>query len=140
VQVDEAMLANKKTIDTKEADTQEAAESVEHHQASDSRSTQGAARCSDRGFASMSSAEYIQLLDWTARQIVPGKRGSTPAEAPPIFERLKLRSETWCELVANFGVYFSLVAGQPERVDNYRSRLRQQRFYLKSQTRQLLSA
>src|SRR5690606_33490428 len=32
------------------------------------------ARCSDKGFLAMSSAEYLELLDWTARQVAPGKR------------------------------------------------------------------
>ena len=34
----------------------------------------------------------MELLDWTARQIVTGKRGATPEDAPPIFERLKIKS------------------------------------------------
>jgi hypothetical protein len=38
----------------------------------------------------MSARDYIELLDWTARIVVSGKRGSTPPDAPPIFERLKL--------------------------------------------------
>ncbi len=33
----------------------------------------------------------MELLDWTARQIVTGKRGATPEDAPPIFERLKIK-------------------------------------------------
>ncbi len=35
-------------------------------------------RCSDKGFLAMSLAEYLELLDWAARQIVDGKRGATP--------------------------------------------------------------
>ena len=97
-------------------------------------------RCSDKGFASMTSADYLQLLDWTARQIVGGKRGSTPADAPPIFARLRIKPEVWCELVANFGILFSLVAGQPHRVDQFRSRRRRSRFHLRASTRELLTA
>lgn len=96
-------------------------------------------RCSDKGFASMSTAEYLQLLDWTARQIVPGKRGSTPMETPPIFARLQISAEAWCEIVSNFGEYFFLVAGQPETVDDYRSRTRGHRFRLKPSTRELFA-
>ncbi|MDX1930221.1 MAG: hypothetical protein SFV81_27080, partial [Pirellulaceae bacterium] len=39
------------------------------------------------------------LLDWTARQVVTGKRGATPEDAPPIFERLKIKPAVWLELV-----------------------------------------
>ena len=30
-------------------------------------------RCSDKGFIAMPTAAYMELLDWTARQIVTGK-------------------------------------------------------------------
>lgn len=96
-------------------------------------------RCSDKGFTSLTAAEYVQLLDWTARQLVPGKVGATPADAPSIFERLHLRRDVWCELVRNFGSYFSLVAGRVQCVDEYRSRTRRQRFHLKRRTRELLA-
>jgi hypothetical protein len=32
-----------------------------------------------------------QLLDWTARQIITGKLGATPKDAPPNFERRKIK-------------------------------------------------
>jgi len=35
-------------------------------------------------------AEYLQLLDWTGRQLKPGKRGAIPKNAPPILDRLNL--------------------------------------------------
>ncbi len=96
-------------------------------------------RCSDKGFAAMTTADYLQLLDWTARQIVPGKRGSTPVDLPPIFQRLQISSEAWCELVRDFEKYFSLVAGMPENVDNYRSRVSQRSFELRPSARDLLA-
>lgn len=52
-------------------------------------------RCSDKGFLRMSTAEYLELLDWTARHLVHGKVGCTPENAPPLFERLKIRPEYW---------------------------------------------
>jgi hypothetical protein len=97
-------------------------------------------RCSDRGFLNMSSADYIELLDWTARCIEPGKCGATPAEAPPIFERLGLgmSAGTWCELVANFGKLFKIVAGKPHVVDAHRGVRRPKRFKLSQRARELL--
>ena len=88
----------------------------------------------------MTAADYLQLLDWTARQVTPGKRGSTPEEAPPIFERLQIKPTAWCELVTNFGTLFSLIAGQPHRVDEYRSRHRRSRFHIPRPTRDLLAS
>jgi hypothetical protein len=35
----------------------------------------GGSRCSDKGFLPLSVPEYLELLDWTARQTVAGKRG-----------------------------------------------------------------
>ncbi len=61
----------------------------------------------------MSTVEYIELLDWLARQIVSGKRGSTPGDVPAVFDRLGLgmSAATFCELVTNFGKLFKIVAG-----------------------------
>jgi hypothetical protein len=97
-------------------------------------------RCSDRGFLKMTTSEYIELLDWTARCIVPGKRGATPEDAPPVFERLGLglSAGTWCELVANFGKLFRLVAGKPHIVEAHRGVVRPKQFKLSQQARELL--
>ena len=96
-------------------------------------------RCSDRGFTSLTEADYLQLLDWSARQIVSGKRGLTPEDIPAIFDRLNLNPEFWCTLISNFGSLFSLVAGKPHRIDEYRTSIRRQRFNMKSAARQLLA-
>jgi len=98
-------------------------------------------RCSDLGFLNMTTLEYIELLDWTARQIAPGKGGKTPQDAPPIFERLKLgiSAATWSEMVSNFGRLFKLVAGRPQAVDSHRSRRRHRRFAMSQSARQLLT-
>ena len=102
------------------------------------QASKSAFRCSDKGFCTLTETDYLQLLDWTSRQIALGKRGSPPSEAPPIFERLRIEPVAWCRLVSNFGSLFSLVAGRPSRVDAHRSRIRRHRFNLPAQTRQLL--
>jgi hypothetical protein len=86
--------------------------------------------CSDEGFLAMPTAAYLELLVWTARQIVRGKRGATPEDAPPLLDRLKIKPAVWFELVTQFGRLFSLVAGQPHRVDDFRSRFRKKRYYV----------
>jgi hypothetical protein len=103
--------------------------------------SQSGDRCSDLGFLNMSDRDYIELLDWTARVVVTGKRGSTPPDAPLIFERLNLgiSPESWCELIKSFGKLFSTVAGKPHIVERYRSSKRKQRFTLKPEARLLLT-
>ena len=97
-------------------------------------------RCSDKGFLNMSVQSYIELLDWTARRIAPGKRGVTPAAAPAVLERLGLEPAAWCELVENFGELFHLVAGRPTVVDAARSRHRQSRFHATPRLRKLFDS
>jgi hypothetical protein len=67
-----------------------------------------------------------------------GNRGSTPSDAPPILERLKVPPTTWCEFVSNFGRLFSTVAGHPRIVDTTRSRHGHRRFHLPARVRELL--
>ena len=54
------------------------------------RAKQTERRASNKGCLSLGLGEYLQLLDWTARQIRTGKRGVTPAELARISH-----SEVW---------------------------------------------
>ena len=71
----------------------------------------------------MSREDYLALLDWTARQTVKGKRGSTPKALRPIFGRLSLSPQLWCKLVGSFGRLFYNVAGLPVTIEATTSRL-----------------
>jgi hypothetical protein len=66
----------------------------------------------------MSTAEYLQLLAWTARQVRSDKAGATPKQFSRLFERLGVSSEAWQELVGNFGRLFNVVAGEPATVES----------------------
>jgi len=79
-------------------------------------------RCSNKGFLPMSTADYLNLLDWTARQVRTGKRGTTPQHLATIFERLGVSSDIWCHLVKDFGKLFSIVAGQPAQIDRHNNK------------------
>ena len=72
----------------------------------------------------MSVANYLELLDWTARELRADKRGATPASAAPIFKRLGIDAEVWCELTRDFGKLFATVAGKPKVIESTRSRHR----------------
>jgi hypothetical protein len=97
-------------------------------------------RCSDKGVLAMPIEEYLALLDWTARESVLGKRGSTPSNVPPVLSRLGLDSGTWRELVSDFGKLFCHVAGRPEHVDTMRTHRTHRRFYLRRRARELFAA
>ena len=97
-------------------------------------------RASDKGFLPMSVADYLELLDWTARQIRADKRGATPVTANRIFERLGIDAEVWCELTRDFGRLFGTVAGKPKVIESTRSRNRHQRYKIRSRARELLTA
>ena len=59
-------------------------------------------RASDKGCVFMSLAEYLELPDWTGRQVKPGKRGSVARKVPPILDRLNLSAESWLQTIAGF--------------------------------------
>jgi len=80
-------------------------------------------RASDLGFLPLSFTEYLELLDWTGRQIVRGK-ASIPADQPPVLARLGISAESWLPLATRFGRLFQRVAGAPPSV----ARLKRRRF------------
>ena len=97
-------------------------------------------RCSDKGFLWFSVEQYLELLDWTARQLAKGKPGKTPEHLAPIMQRLGLSSSTWCDLVANFGRLFHNIAGEPTKIDAERSHRTNRRFHVRTETRELFLA
>ena len=92
----------------------------------------------------MSLGDYLELLDWTGRQLAQGKKGriplfgaGLPTPPEPILERLQLDQKGWCDLVARFGQRFFVVAGAPTTIDGTSSRIHQHRYNVPSATRQL---
>ena len=73
-------------------------------------------RASQKGFLSISLTRYLELLDWTGRQIRNPKRGTIPADLAPILERLGIDASKWCQLVQNFGKLFKRAAGTAESI------------------------
>ena len=53
----------------------------------------------------------------TAERGTAGQRGATPKQFAPLFDRPGISAEIWCRLVKDFGRLFSVVAGQPQRID-----------------------
>ena len=57
-------------------------------------------RASDRGFLPLTEDQYLELLDWTGRQVRSDKRGSIPSDLAPILERLQVSTNCWVDLIA----------------------------------------
>lgn len=77
-------------------------------------------RASNKGCLEMTFAEYLQLLDWTGRQLRPDKRGEIPADLAPILERLRVSDEGWMQLMGGFSRLFRRAAGRPQSMQRER--------------------
>ncbi len=95
-------------------------------------------RASVKGFLSLSLPQYLELLDWTGRQIHAQKRGRIPAKLAPILNRIGINSSEWCDLVVKFGKLFKRAAGSVEQLSSEASRRGQR--YLQAPGAGLLSA
>ena len=84
-------------------------------------------RASNKGCLVMSLDQYLQLLDWTGRQLRSDKRGSIPNGLDPLLERLQCSSETWLDLVKNFRKRFRVEIGLPTTLQSVSSRRRANR-------------
>jgi hypothetical protein len=73
-------------------------------------------RASDQGLLPIQLDEYLELLDWTGRAVVEGKRGAIPVHLAPILDRLAVNGQMWLELVSRFEECFSHVVGQAEQL------------------------
>ena len=60
--------------------------------------------------------EYIALVDWSGRAILHNKRGSIPANAPPILFRLGIDEKDWIQHIHYFERQFPTVAGNIDRL------------------------
>ena len=60
--------------------------------------------------------DYIELVDWTGRQLRNGKRGVIPATSPPIIQRLGISPDSWLSLTKQFEGHFTTVAGHAEEI------------------------
>jgi hypothetical protein len=76
-------------------------------------------RASNKGFLSLGDGEYLQLLDWTARQVRSDKRGAMPADLAPLFERLQISAELWVDCVENFHKWFRSSVGRPKSMTTH---------------------
>jgi hypothetical protein len=91
--------------------------------------SQNKKRCNDKGLLAMADADHLEILDWLARNTVAGKRGSTPAEAPAIFERSGIDGVACSKVVKDFGRVFKNVAGKSTSIERAHSLKTGRKFY-----------
>jgi REP element-mobilizing transposase RayT len=82
-----------------------------------------APRASNKGLLSLTLDAYLELLDWTGRQLHPDKKGTIPANTPPILERLGLKIPGWLDLVDNISRWFGVAVGRIELLEQEASRV-----------------
>ena len=74
------------------------------------------ARASNKGCLGMSLADYLELLDWSGRQLRTDKSGAIPDGLAPILERLQITDKGWRQLIAQFSRIFRRAAGTPASI------------------------
>lgn len=65
-------------------------------------------------FLDMTLSDYLQLLDWSGRQLRENKRGVIPARLAPIFDRLGICEDHWRTTILEFGRLFRRAAGKAD--------------------------
>lgn len=79
-------------------------------------------RASDKGLFELTLDQYLELLDWTGRQLRGGKSEVIPNHLAPILQRLKIRGDRWLDLITNFDRWFSHFVGHIDRLRDAASR------------------
>ena len=73
----------------------------------------------------LSVGEYIELAEWTGKQLRPGKRGAIPADAPGVLSRTETRPERWTVRVQAIGSGYWRVVGEVEDLIERAARMQQ---------------
>jgi hypothetical protein len=60
--------------------------------------------------------KYLELLDWTGRQLGSERQGVIPSSLAPILVRLGIQTQYWLESVRGFDRCFGAVVGSPARL------------------------
>lgn len=61
-------------------------------------------------------SDYLELVDWTGRQLREGKRGAIAGDLPPILERLQIDPKHWLYLSGQFESHFKGLVGSAHRL------------------------
>lgn len=81
----------------------------------------------------ISQRDYLQLIDWTGRQLHRKKLGRIPTNIPPILVRLNVDDQRWIREMNHYGKWYYRAVGSMHAMDMYCQYLGQQ--WLKGETR-----
>jgi hypothetical protein len=73
-------------------------------------------RASDKGLLPIPLEKYLELVDWSGRQLRCDKRGAIPDDLASILERLGISSDSWLDGIEHFGLRFGKVVGGAKQV------------------------
>ncbi|WAJ69916.1 hypothetical protein [Catenovulum adriaticum] len=73
----------------------------------------------DTSHIPFSLIDYVELVDWTGRQIQQNKRGFIQSNIPSIIQRLGLTDESWLEFANAIETNFSHSIGQTVQLQHY---------------------
>jgi REP element-mobilizing transposase RayT len=65
-----------------------------------------------RGILPVTPDQYLNLVDWTGRQIREDKKGAIPAHLAPILTRLDIETDRWLNTFQGYGSLFHRVVGK----------------------------
>jgi hypothetical protein len=74
----------------------------------------------------ITAADYLHILDWTGRQLAPGKRGRIAPDAPAILTIIDHDEARWVTRVAAFGSGWHRAAGSAQDLIAIAERMGQQ--------------
>jgi hypothetical protein len=74
---------------------------------------------------SLSTADYLEILDWTGRLLAPDKKGSIASHAPAVLATIDSTSGRWTMRVRGFGNGWARVAGSAHDLRDAAKRLGQ---------------
>jgi hypothetical protein len=108
----------------------------------DGLATSPVARAQEGGGAhtvlGMGFADYLELLEWTGKCVVEGKRGVLPESARPVLERMELDVENWVGTVEKYGSLYHRVAGKVENLKRKAQEMGQQWLFGQRKSRGVL--
>ncbi|MBX3710449.1 MAG: hypothetical protein KF800_00585 [Lysobacter sp.] len=74
----------------------------------------------------LTTADYLHILDWTGRQLAPGKRGRISPDAPAVLATIDRDGARWTTRVAAFGSSWHRAVGSAQDLIALAERLGQQ--------------
>ena len=79
-----------------------------------------------------STTDYLELVDWSGRAIIEGKKGSIPDHLPPILKRLNMRPEQYLAYIKKPKFGFAHALGALDKLKAYAEHF--EKAFLKGQT------